>query len=66
MSASKNQRLLQLPEASVYLGRPVEAVRRLIWSGRLPYLQDQPRGKIYIDRDDLDRYIEKSKQIFAA
>ena len=66
MSSKKfpQKRLYTIKEASVYLGRTVWGVRELIWSGRMPYLQEGPGAKIFIDQIDLDAYIERLKQQF--
>ncbi|MCK4782539.1 MAG: helix-turn-helix domain-containing protein, partial [Desulfobacteraceae bacterium] len=53
------QRLYDLKQAAQYLGRPVWGVRELIWSGKLPVIQDG--RKMYVDLYDMDRYIELEK-----
>ncbi|MBW2053502.1 MAG: helix-turn-helix domain-containing protein [Deltaproteobacteria bacterium] len=59
------QRLYTLPEAAIYLGRSVYSVRELIWKGLLPVIQHTPRGKMWIDRVDIDRLIETEKRTFS-
>ena len=54
------KRLYTLKDAAVYLGRPLWSVRELIWSGRLPYIQD--KRKMYVDLYDLENYVEDNKQ----
>ena len=54
------KRLYNLKDAAVYLGRPVYGVRELVWSGRIPVIQDG--RKQYIDIYDLDKYIESNKK----
>jgi len=53
------QRLYDLKQAAQYLGRPVWGVRELIWSGKLPVIQDG--RKMYVDLYDMNRYIELEK-----
>nr|BDD44330.1 hypothetical protein 7 [Desulfobacterales bacterium] len=55
-------RLLPLREAASYLGLSLWAVRERIWSGQLPVVQFPSGRKQYIDREDLDKFIEKNKR----
>jgi hypothetical protein len=41
------------------MGRSVWGMRELIWSGKVPYIQDGK--KIYVDIRDLEDYIERHK-----
>lgn len=53
------KRLYTIREASIYLGRPVSAVRGLLWKGSLPFIQT---GRVqYIDVRDIDSFIEQNK-----
>ena len=55
------KRLFTLPEAAFYLGRTVPAVRALIYRGELGRgVQDGPRAKIWLPKEDLDAWIDKS------
>lgn len=54
------KRLYTLREAGEYLGRPVWGIRELIWSGKIPVIQDG--RKMYLDIIDLDSYIERFKK----
>ena len=54
-----HKRLYTLKDAASYLGRPVYGVRSLIWSGKLPVIQDG--RKMYVDVNDLELYISRSK-----
>ncbi len=58
------KRLHTLEEAAYYLGRSVDSMRELLWSGKLPFIQESPRGRIYLDVRDLDAYIDRAKQRF--
>lgn len=53
------KRLYSVPEAACYLGRTVDALREIMWSGRLPYVKDGRR--VLIDVRDMDEFIEKNK-----
>ncbi len=55
------KRLLSVPEAAIYLGRGIDAVRELIYRRELRVVQRGERGKVYIDKADLDTWIEKHK-----
>ncbi len=53
--------LLTIPQAAEYLGAATEwAVRRLIYSGKLPYIKIGKRFNIR--RKDLDAFIESNVQ----
>ena len=54
------KRLYTLREAGEYLGRPVWGIRELIWSGKIPVIQDG--RKMYLDINDLDSYIDRYKR----
>ena len=53
------KRLYNIMESAQYLGRPVWAVRELIWAGALPF--SKPGRIYYLDVYDLDDFIEKNK-----
>jgi len=55
-------RLMRTGEAARYLGLGAKALRHLITSGQLPYLQLQRKNSPFlIDRRDLDRFIDRHK-----
>lgn len=55
----ERKRLYSLQEAAEYIGRSYAAVRNLVATGALPsHRRDRRR---FIDREDLDRWIEMSK-----
>jgi excisionase family DNA binding protein len=56
------KRLYTIPEAAFYLGRTVDALREMIWAGKLPFVRDGKR--ILIDIRDMDQFIDKNKQLF--
>jgi excisionase family DNA binding protein len=56
------KRLYSIPEAAIYLGRTVHAVREMLWAGKIPFVRDGKR--ILIDIRDMDEWIEKSKERF--
>jgi excisionase family DNA binding protein len=53
------KRLYSIPEAAFYLGRSVDAVREMVWAGKLPAIKDGRR--ILLDVRDMDTWIEQSK-----
>ena len=55
-------RLLTLKQASDYLGLTVWALRERIWNGQLPVLQFPGGRKQYLDRNDLESFIERNKR----
>ena len=56
------KRLYTVPEAAYYLGRTVNGLRQMIWSGKLPIVKDGRR--VLLDVKDLDTYIEHNKTRF--
>jgi excisionase family DNA binding protein len=54
-------RLLPLKQAAEYIGFSTWAMREAIWSGLIPFIRKPGGRKIWIDRKDLDRFIEVSK-----
>jgi excisionase family DNA binding protein len=55
-------RLLRTNQAARYLGLGSKAIRQLIFSGQLPYVQMKPGNSPFLlDRRDLDRFIEMHK-----
>ncbi|MGV8080190.1 MAG: helix-turn-helix domain-containing protein [Syntrophales bacterium] len=56
------KRLYALPEAAVYLGRSIWAVREMVWAGKLPVVRDGRR--ILLDIHDMDRWIEMQKTTY--
>lgn len=56
------KRLFTVPEAAYYLGRTVDALREIIWAGKLPYFKDGRR--VLLDVRDLDDFIDRNKTRF--
>jgi excisionase family DNA binding protein len=56
------KRVYSIPEASVYLGRTIWAIREMIWAGKLPVIKDGRRR--LLDIKDLDDWVEKNKTRF--
>ena len=54
-------RLLSVDQSSEYLSRSAHSIRHLIKAGKLPVVKIDNR--IFLDIRDLDRAIEKSKQV---
>lgn len=58
------KRLYTLKEAAEYLGRSVWSMRDLIWSGKLPVVKENGGRKIYLDILDLEKFVNKNKEIY--
>jgi len=53
------KRLYTIKESALYLGRPIWAIRELIWAGALPFIKT---GRVfYLDIFDLDDFIDSNK-----
>ena len=59
---SAQSRLLTLREAAQYLNCSQFSIRTLVWDGTLPSVRFTRRGKLWLDRQDLEKYIEDSKR----
>ena len=59
-----DKRLFTLKEGAHYLGLSVWSMRELIWAGEIPVVRRDGGRKIYLDRLDLDGYIEKNKSTY--
>jgi excisionase family DNA binding protein len=58
------KRLFTIKEAAQYLGRSVWGVRDLIWSQTIPVIKQAGCRKMYLDRNDMDAFIEKNKAVY--
>jgi excisionase family DNA binding protein len=58
-TAARNTRLLTLEQAASYLGRTKEALQHMVACGKLPTVRADRR--VFIDVDDLDRWIVENK-----
>jgi excisionase family DNA binding protein len=56
------KRLYSVPEAACYLGRTVDAMREIIWKGKIDFIKDGRR--VLLDVRDLDAYVERNKTRF--
>lgn len=54
-------RLLPLKQAAEYLGLTTWAMRERIWAGQIPVVRFPGGRKMYVDRNDIDRFIECHK-----
>jgi excisionase family DNA binding protein len=54
-------RLLRLRDAAEYLSMGTKALRQLIHSRKLPYVQLDKNSPFLVDRRDLDKFIERHK-----
>ena len=55
-------RLLSLKKAALYLGRGEDSLREMIYSGVFPVVQLGVRSKMWLDINDLDIWIDETKQ----
>jgi excisionase family DNA binding protein len=53
-------RLLTIDQAAIYVGRSREATQHLVAAGKVPTVRADRR--VFIDRLDLDRWIEEHKE----
>jgi len=54
-------RLLRLKDAAEYLSMGTKALRQLLHSGKLPYVQLEKNRPFLVDRRDLDNFIDRHK-----
>jgi excisionase family DNA binding protein len=59
-----SRRLLTLPQAVEYIGLSAWKLRKLIHEGKLPIVELNEGQKFWIDRQDLDSLVERSKRVF--
>ena len=57
------KRLYTVEEAALYLGRGVDSVREMIWRREIPIVQRGDRGKIWLDIDDLTKWVKANKHL---
>jgi hypothetical protein len=58
------KRLFTLKEGAAYLGRSEWGMRELIWAGVIPVVKPQAARKIFLDVQDLDRFVEANKSVY--
>jgi excisionase family DNA binding protein len=56
-------RLMTLKQASEYLGLTVWALRERVWNGQIPVVTFPEGRKQYIDREDVEAFIQKNKRV---
>ena len=61
ISSPMRPRLLPLKKAAEYLGLTVWAMRERIWSGHIPAVRFPGGRKVYVDTQDIERFIEQNK-----
>jgi len=64
MGIPVRKRLYTLKEGAAYLGRSEWGMRELIWAGAIPVVKPQTARKIFLDINDLDRFVEANKSIY--
>ncbi len=55
-------RLMTIKQASCFLGLSTWAIRERIWAGQLPVITFPGGKKQYLDRIDLDGFIQRNKR----
>jgi excisionase family DNA binding protein len=63
-NATQTPRLLTLKGASEYLGLTIWSLRTRIWAGEIPIVRFQGGRKIFIDRQDLEDFIQRNKETY--
>jgi hypothetical protein len=58
-----NPRLLPLKDAAAWLGLSLWAMRERIWAGQIPVVQFPGGRKMFVDTQDLERFIQKNKRV---
>ena len=58
------KRLYTLKEGAAYLGRSEWGMRELIWAGSIPIVKPREARKIFLDINDLDRFVEANKSVY--
>ena len=58
------KRLYTLKEGAAYLGRSEWGMRELIWAGAIPVVKPREARKIFLDINDLDRFVEANKSVY--
>jgi len=56
-------RLLPLKKAAEYIGLTTWAMRERIWAGQIPVVQFPGGRKQFIDREDLESFIQNNKKV---
>ena len=60
-----DKRLYTVQEAAQYLGRSRYSMRTLIWNGKLPVIKNGEGGKMWLDVNDMDLWIDRNKTEYA-
>ena len=63
-NAIQTPRLLTLKAASEYLGLTVWSLRTRIWDGEIPVVRFRGSRKIFVDREDLEKFIQRNKETY--
>lgn len=62
---AQSPRLMPLKKAAEYLGLTTWAMRERIWSGSIPVVQFPGGRKQYVDRADLEMFIQDNKRLIS-
>ncbi|MBC8392397.1 MAG: DNA-binding protein [Deltaproteobacteria bacterium] len=58
-------RLLSLKRAAEYMGLTVWAMRERIWAGQIPVVQFPGGRKMFVDIQDIEKFIQNNKRTIA-
>jgi hypothetical protein len=58
-------RLLPIKGAAEWLGLTVWAMRERIWAGQIPVVQFPGGRKMYVDVEDLEKFIQGNKRVIS-
>jgi hypothetical protein len=58
-------RLLPIRQAAQWLGLTVWAMRKRIWAGQIPVVQFPGGRKMYVDVEDLEKFIQGNKRVIS-
>jgi hypothetical protein len=58
-------RLLPIRQAAQWLGLTVWAMRERIWAGQIPVVQFPGGRKMYVDVEDLEKFIQGNKRVIS-
>ncbi|OGW51752.1 MAG: hypothetical protein A2Y81_12715 [Nitrospirae bacterium RBG_13_43_8] len=64
LTSPVSQRLYTLLDAAAYLGRTEWGMRELLWQGEIPVVMAEKGRKIFVDKLDLDSFIERNKRVY--
>jgi hypothetical protein len=61
VNTSAAPRLLSLKAVAAYLGLTIWGMRERIWAGDIPFVRFPGGRKLYVDKKDIDDFIQRNK-----